>query len=178
MAIDFLNSYQRKDSASASNVYYGYSYNQNAGDGDFVWSIRRDNTSAGVESFSWANGDAASMYSSWTNRAAYFAAPTASLGLTWSTSTNVVVKTMNLSWDLLNGVDRYIITSKTNNGQLLDSRGNAILGPNTFNKTYTDFVLGVNNFSLSFIDSGTYSITLTALNAGGSTSSTATINFA
>ena len=176
MAIDFLNSYQRKDSASASNVYYGYSYVSNPADDDLVWSIRRDSTTSGVESYTWANGDASAMYSSWTNRADYFVAPTASLGLTWSTS-NTIVKTMNIGWNLLNGVDKYIITSRTSAGQLLDSRGNSILGPNTFNRSYTDFVTGVNNFSLSFIDSGTYSITLTALNAGGSTASTATIHF-
>ena len=177
MALD-LNSYQRKDSASASNIYYGYSYNPNPADTDLVWAIRRVNTVAGVESYSWVNGDASGMYSSWTNRAAYFTAPTASLGFTWSTATASSLNTMSLSWTLLTGVDRYIITSKTNGGQLLDSRGNSIIGPNVGGKTYTDFVIGLNGFSLAFPGSGTYSITLTALNAAGSTSSTATINFA
>jgi hypothetical protein len=46
MALDLANGYSKKDSASASNVYYGYSTNPNPADTDLTFAIRLVNTTA------------------------------------------------------------------------------------------------------------------------------------
>jgi len=169
MALDLANGYLRYDSASASNLYYGYNINQNAGNGDYTWAIRRVNTSGGVQTINWSNGDQSSYISSWTNRANYFSAPSGNMGFTYSKSGN----TISLSWSLLSGVDKYIITVTNSNNQLLDNRGNVYTGPYAYQRIYTDFVNNLTNYNIGFT-SGTYSVTLTGYNTYGTTSSTYT----
>jgi len=172
MALDIANSYLRYDSASASNLYYGYNLNQNAGNDEYTWSIRRLNTSSNVQSVNWANGDQLAYLSSWTNRSSYFTAPTGNLSFTYSKSGGSI----SLSWSLLSGVDKYIITATNSINQVVDSLGNPFIGPYGYQRTYTGFVNNLTNYSLSFINSGTYSVTLTGYNTYGTTASTYVVN--
>jgi hypothetical protein len=172
MALDLANGYLRYDSASASNLYYGYNLNQNAGNGEYTWSIRRLNTSSNVQSVNWANGDQSAYLSSWTNRVSYFSAPTGSMAFTYSKSGSNVF----LSWSLISGVDKYIVTATNSNNQILDTSGNPFVGPYAYQRAYTGFVNNLTNYSLSFINSGTYSVTLTGYNTYGTTASTYVVN--
>jgi hypothetical protein len=172
MALDLANGWQRYDNASASNIYWGYNLNSNAANGDYTWLIRRLNTTSNVQSFAWANGDQTAFISSWTNRASYFTAPSGSLSFTYSkTGSN-----LSLSWSLLSGVDKYIITATNSNGQILDTLGNPYVGPYSGQRAYTMFVNNSVNSSISFANSGTYSVTLTGYNPVGTTSSTYVVN--
>lgn len=175
MALDLTNGWQRYDNASASNIYYGYNLNPNAANGDYTWLIRRLNTSAGVQSFSWANNDSVAFCSSWTNRASYFAVPSGSMGFTYSKTNSNGLRYAVVSWTLLAGVDKYTITSTNQNGQVLDEGGNIMGGVNA--RTYTDFYINATSSSLAFPSVGTYSVTLSGSNVAGTTSSTYTINF-
>jgi hypothetical protein len=172
MALDLANGYLRYDSASASNLYYGYNLNSNAANGDYTWAIRRLNTSAGVQTVNWVNGDQSSFISSWTNRANYFSAPSGSMAFTYSKSGS----SLSLSWSLLAGVDKYIITVTNSNNQILDTIGNPIVGQYAYQRTYTGFVNNLTNYGLSLINSGTYSVTLTGYNTYGTTASTYLVN--
>jgi hypothetical protein len=169
MALDLVNGYQRKDSASASNVYYGYTPNPNASDTDKVFAIRRVNTAAGVETVTWTNGDAISYSDSWSGRTYSFAAPGGSLGLTCTsvTSSNgAYIGTF--TWSTLNGVSKYII-SVTNSTGLIDEFGNRMSGPNA--RTWTSYVFNQTSWTQNFGLTGSHTFTLTATNVAGSTSS-------
>jgi hypothetical protein len=175
MALDLANGWQRYDNASASNIYYGYNLNPNAANGDYTWLIRRLNTSAGVQSYSWANNDSIAFCSSWTNRASYFAAPSGSMAFTYSKTNSGGLRFATFTWTLLAGVDKYTITSTNQNGQVLDASGNVMGGINP--RIYTDFYVNTTNVNLAFPSIGTYSVTLSGSNVTGATSSTYTINF-
>ena len=176
MALDLANGYIRKDGSSASNVYYGYSYNTAAGDGDKVYAIRKVTTVAGVETVTWTNNSQMSYVSSWTNRAASFTAPSGSLGLTWSLSSGIFYNAQ-VSWSLLNGVDIYYVTVKNEGGQLLNLDGTPLQGMYVNEKTYTTDLFNQTSVSMGFVNPGTYSVMVTGKNIAGTTSSTATFNF-
>lgn len=192
MAIDLVNGWVKYDSASASNLYYGYNLNVSAATSDYTWLIRRVNTTSNVQTSAFANDNPVAFWSKWDNRASYFSSPTGNMALTYSLSTatssgeirystssiswtNVTDRRITMTWSLLAGVDEYTITSKKQNGQLLDKNGIPIQGYNT--RTYTDFVVNLTSYSLVFIESGTYTVTLAGQNNAGTTSSTVTINF-
>jgi hypothetical protein len=177
MALDLANGYIRKDAASASNIYYGYSYNTAAGDGDKVYAIRKVTTVGGVETVTWTNNSQMSYASSWTNRAASFVAPSGSLGLTWSLSTDNY-NSAQVSWSLLSGVDVYYVTVKSEGGQLLNLDGSPLQGFYVNDKTYTIDLFNQTSVSVGFANPGTYSVTITGKNIAGSTSSIATLYFA
>jgi hypothetical protein len=169
MNLDLANGYQRKDSASASNVYYGYAMTQNPADTDLVWSIRRINTAASVETVSWANGEPAAFSSSWSGRTFSFATPTGTLGLTWS-----FLSTYNarFTWNAITGSNRYLITV-SNNG-LLNRDGTLKQGP-YITATYTSDYINQHTHVQSFLGAGTFSVTVTAVNVAGSLNATASI---
>ena len=169
MNLDLANGYQRKDSASASNVYYGYAMTQNPTDADLVWSIRKINTAASVETVSWANGEPSAFSSSWTGRTFSFATPTGTLGLTWS-----FLSTYNaiFTWNAISGVNRYLIT--VSNSGLLNRNGTLKQGP-YITATYTSDYINQYTHVQSFLDAGTFSVTVTAVNVAGSLNATASI---
>jgi hypothetical protein len=169
MALD-LNNYDRKDGASASNVYYGYVVNKNDSDSSKVFSIRKITTVAGVETSTWANGGPQSYSDSWTDRAYCFTAPSGSLGLTYTVSSMI----SNISWTGLTGVSKYTFTAISPNGYILQ-KGGAKLEGFFVDRTYGDVLFNVTNYSQSHLSSGTYSITVTAVNVAGSSSSTINI---
>lgn len=175
--INFYDTYLRKDSASASNVYYGYTNNLNASDTDPVWSIRRVSTSAGVESTKWSNNNVGDFISTWSERVNCFTAPTGSIAFTFSSATASDGYVLSLSWTDLSGVDVYRISLRDVNNQLLDTGGRPFVGPYRFDRIYTDSVVSAAAYNSLKVYSGTYSVTVTAINAAGSTSSTITRYF-
>lgn len=192
MALDLANGYSRKDSASASNVYYGYSTNPNAADTDLTFAIRLVTTAAGVETVKWSNGEPL-FISSWAGRTFSFVAPTTALNLTYSLTTvtnyyNQPTFTQSLpqasfknyvasfTWSAITGVNKYLVTVKDSSGSLLDKNGGKLQGP--YVPSWTVNYPNTYAHSQGFLTSGTYTVMVTAQNFGGSTSSTATINFA
>lgn len=192
MALDLANGYSRKDSASASNVYYGYSANPNAADTDLTFAIRLVTTAAGVETIKWSNGEPL-FVSSWAGRTFSFVAPTTGLNLTYSLTNvtsyyNQPTFTQSLplgsfknyvasfTWSSITGVNKYLVTVKDSSGNLLDKNGGRLQGP--YVPSWTVNYPNIYAHSQGFLTSGTYTVMVTAQNFGGSTSSTATINFA
>lgn len=174
MALDLTNGYQRKDSSSASNVYYGYTPNINAADGDKVFAIRRVNTLAGVETVTWTNLNQLSYNDSWSGRTYSFSQPGPITGLTWSlASGNYYVAAF--TWSSVNGVSKYIVTATNSSNKILNRDGSISLALN--NTGYTVDLYNETKYTQFFLSSGTYSLTVSAHNAIGSTSSTAVINF-
>ena len=170
MGLDITNGYLRYDNASASNIYYGYNQNQNAADSDNTWLIRRVKTTNNVTTTTWANGSMTSYNSSWTNRASYFNAPSGSMGFTYSKSGSYI----SCTWNALSGVDKYTITSNDINGYVLDRRGYVIPSSQNGAALYTDLVSGT-AYSLCYLSTGTYSVTLVGINVSGTTASTYTV---
>ena len=190
MALDLANGYIRKDGSSASNVYYGYSYNQNAGDNDKVFAIRKVSTVGGVETITWTNGTQQSYINDWSGRTYSFSAPAGSLGLTYATTTLTETVTsgtysftyaksrfVSFTWSSINGVSKYLITSKDASGNLLNVDGAPLRGQYV-TRDYTTEVFNLTSYSQGYLDAGTYTLTVTAVNVAGSISSTATFNFA
>lgn len=175
MALDLTNGYQRKDSSSASNVYYGYTPNLNASDSDKVFAIRKVNTAAGVETVTWTNLNQLSYNDSWSGRTYSFSQPGPIVGLTWSLSSgNFYVA--SFTWSSINGVSKFIITATDSSNKILNRDGSTRLAVN--NTGYTVDLYNETRYTQFFLSSGTYSLTVSAHNAIGSTSSTAVINFA
>jgi hypothetical protein len=190
MTLDLANGYIRKDGSSASNVYYGYSYNQSAGDGDKVFAIRKVSTVGGVETVTWTNGTQQSYINDWSGRTYSFVTPAGTLGLTYSKilSTETVTsgtysftyaksRFVSFTWSSINGVSKYLITSKDGSGNLLNVDGAPLRGQYV-TRDYTTEVFNLTSYSQGYLDAGTYTLTVTAVNVAGSISSTATFNFA
>ncbi len=174
MALDLTNGYQRKDSSSASNVYYGYTSIINAADADKVFAIRKVNTANGVETSTWTNLNQFSYNDSWLGRTYSFSQPGPITGLTWSLSSgNYYVAVF--TWSSVNGVSKYIITATNSTNQVLERDGSVSLALN--NTGYTIDLYNDTKYTQFFLSSGTYSLTVSAHNAIGSTSSTTVINF-
>lgn len=176
MALDLVNGYSRKDSASASNVYYGYSIDASAGDAEKVFAIRKVSTSAGVETVTWANGSPNFYTSNWSGRTYSFSAPGGTLGLTFSTFNGNFKRTATFNWTALNGVSQYLVTSIEQNGKTLQSDGLPLQGQYV-NRNWTSNLINLTTYDQSYLNPGTYTFTVTALNVAGSTSSTVTLNF-
>ena len=174
MALDLNNGYQRKDSASASNVYYAYTSNPSAADTEKVFAIRRVNTAAGVETVTWTNGDPISSSDSWSGRTFSFGVPGGSLGLTCTsiTSSNgFYIGTF--TWSLLNGVSKYLI-SVTNSSGIINEFGQNQQGPNYRN--FTTYLFNLTSWTQNFGSTGSHTFNLTATNVAGSTSSKVVVN--
>ena len=164
----------RKDTLTAS-VYYGYSPNFNAADADNNWVIKQVVTNGTVQTVKWSNGSPNYQISSWSDRIVSFSAPTHSItGITWSSAPAYNASTaINLSWNLLSGVDRYQVLVQDQNGAIFSDGGYQIYN----NQNEDDVVLtkelkNSGSYTYKFGKPGTtYSITITALNVAGQTSS-------
>jgi hypothetical protein len=153
---------------SSPNVYYGYSNDMNAADGDNTWSIKKITTSGSVETVKWTNGTY-DYNSKWSERVASFATPTGALGLTCSVNT----PTLNISWSQLSGVDVYRL-SIVESGKLLSETGGQIYYNNS--AQFTKELINTGSYNFNVASSGlTYSITVTAVNVIGSSASTITV---
>jgi len=173
-----IDSYLRKDSASASNVYYGYTLNATASDSDFTWYIRRvSSTASGQEVTDWSNDESPQYISTWSDRSASFASPTGSIGLTYSSNSIAGSRyLLSFSWSLLSGVNTYYLTSRDVDNNILQRSGSKFEGPYKSQRTFTELMINRNRCDVCYNSPGTYSVILTAMNNGGSTYSTVTFN--
>lgn len=179
MAIDLANDWLRKDNATGSStVYYGYATDPASANSDSVWAIRKVTTSGAVDTVTWNENVLFSYNAVWNDRLETFIAPTASLNLTYSVSSNtnsfgLVSSLINASWTDIKGINRYNITVTDQNGVLYDYLGNPF--SNTYVTTRLTNVQSNNTYIFKGVPSMTYSLTVSAVNVAGSTSSTATI---
>jgi hypothetical protein len=157
-------------------TYYGYSYDMNAADTDNTWSIKKVTVSGTVETVKWANGSYGNI-SKWSERAASFAIPSGSLGLTCSSinpmNNNVI---LNISWNQLSGVDAYqVIISE--GGIIYSELGTQLYNNQNFNPSQiTTTVVNGGSYNYNYAYTGhTYTITLNAVNVAGASSSTTKI---
>jgi hypothetical protein len=165
---------------SSPDVYYGYSNNLNSNDSDTTWSIKKVTTSGSVETVTWTNGGS-SHVSTWDNRVDSFLAPSAPLNVTYSVlntpdSFNLNRKTLDLSWDLISGVDIYKVVVKES-GKIYSDGGYQIYNNPNFNGSVTTVdVINGNRYRYTHAEPGlTYSVTVTGTNVAGTTSSTTNI---
>lgn len=175
MPFDLANGYSRKDSASASNVYYAYTTVQNPADTDKVFAIRRVNTAASVETVSWTNGDSISFNDSWSGRTYSFSTPGGNLNLTWSRVTTPE-RLASFTWSQINGVSKYLVTVKDSSGNILNPDGTVYRSQFNF-KSFGSNLFNTYAYTQGFLDAGTYSLTLTATNVAGSISTIGTFSF-
>jgi len=179
MAIDLANDWLRKDNATASStVYYGYAIDPSTTNVDSVWSIRKVTTSGSVDTVSWNDNIVLSYNAVWNDRVETFIAPTASLAITYSvtTTTNsfeVDYSIINSSWTDIKGVNQYRISITDQNGILYNYLGNPF--NNTYDMNRLTNVQSSNTYTFRGVPSMTYSLTVSAVNMAGSTSSTVTI---
>ena len=165
---------------SPPDVYYGYSNNLNSSNNDATWSIKKVSTSGSVETVTWTNGDS-SHVSTWNNRVNSFQTPSAPLNVTYSVlntpdSFNLNRKTLNVSWDLISGVDIYKVIVKES-GKIYSDGGYQIYNNPNFNGSVTTGeVINGNRYRYTHAELGlTYSVTVTGTNVTGATSSTINI---
>lgn len=179
MNIDLANDWLRKDNATASStVYYGYAQVPSAGNSDSVWSIRKVTTSGSVDTVTWNDNNLFLYNAVWNDRVETFIAPTASLSLTYSVTTDtnsfgIISSTIKSSWTDIKGVNQYKISITDQNGILYNYLGNPF--NNTYDMSRLTNVQSTNTYTFRGIPSMTYSLTVSAVNMAGSTSSTVTI---
>ena len=168
----------RMDTLTAS-VYYGYSPNPNAADTDNTWYIKKVTTSGTVQSVQWANGSPSQQISIWSNRYNSFLSPTHSISITWSVTPNYngisSVSSINLNWNLLNGVDQYnVIVSQ--NGAVYSDYGYPINNNQNEDSVAITSLSTSGSYKYKNGNVGTtYSVTVIGFNVAGSTSSTVQI---
>jgi hypothetical protein len=177
-----LTNYLRKDT-SGSTVYYGYSSDSNAASTDFNWSIRKVTTSGStIETVTWSNGDQEKTLAKWNDRAASFAAPSGSLGLTCSKGTQIGNSVpLNITWNQLSGANRYQIVVSKSSIIYSDSGNQVYYNPSFNNSQITTEIVNGSSYTFNYAQwtasaSNVYSIALTAVNVTGSSSSTTTVN--
>ncbi len=169
----------KKDNATASStIYYGYSTNLSSLVSDNTWAIRKVTTSGTVDTVTWNDNTISNYTAIWDDRIETFTAPTSSISITWSVSNttnsfNITKSIINTSWDAIKGINKYDITVTDQNGITYNYLGNE------FNNTYATSKVtnsqNTTNYIFNGIPSMTYSITITGINAAGSTSSTVNV---
>jgi len=177
-----LTNYLRKDYATPS-IYYGYSIDPNAASTDFNWSIRKVTTAANVETVTWSNGDPAKPYAKWNDRVSSFSTPAGSLGLTCSKGTQIDNNVpLNITWNQLSGANRYQVVVSKNSIVYSDLGSQIYYNSNGNTNQITKEIVNGGSYIYNFAEStnglspsNIYSITLTAFNVAGSSSSTVTI---
>ena len=177
-----LTNYLRKDYATPS-IYYGYSSNPNAASTDFNWSIKKVTTVTNVETVTWTNGDPGKPLAKWNDRVNSFATPAGSLGLTCSKGTQIDNNVpLNITWNQLSGVNRYQIVVSKSSIVYSDLGSQIYYNPSGNTNQITKEIVNGGSYTYDFAEStnglspsNTYTITLTAFNVAGSSSSTVTI---
>jgi hypothetical protein len=153
------------------STYYGYSTDMNAADTDNNWSIKKVTVSGTVETVKWTNGNYGKV-SKWSDRVASFATPTGSLGLTCSTDG----LSLYVNWNQLAGVDNYQVVVSSNNIIYSDLGTQLYDNPNFNSSQITKTVVNSGSYAYRYASAGnTYTVTLSAVNVIGASSSTVTI---
>lgn len=175
--LDLNNDWTKRETGTPS-TYYGYTKQLNASDTDSVWAIRKVTFSGGVESILWNNNFQFSYSAKWSERAACFATPSGSLGVTYSLynfrdSFSNTYSIINTSWTDLSGTNLYRVKVSDQN----DVTYNYLYQP--FSNNYMTTLITSETTGTSSIFRGitnmTYSITVTAVNALGTSASTVTV---
>lgn len=166
-----LENWQRREFIGATysngivNRYYGYTNVPNAADTDEVFSISKVTVSGTVETVTWNDNSFASNTAKWSERVANFAAPSGSLGFTYS-GTNPLFFT----WTRLAGVNQYNIVVKNSSGYVATEKGHVNTNSS---QAYTEKYFNTTSHTQRFYTgTGTYTIVLQAVNAGGTLTAT------
>ena len=166
-----LENWQRREligatsGVAAVNRYYGYTNVPNAADTDEVFSISKVTVSGTVETVTWNDSSFASNTAKWSERVANFAAPSGSLGFTYS-GTNPLFFT----WTRLAGVNQYNIVVKNSSGYVATEKGHVNTNSS---QAYTEKYFNTTSHTQRFYTgTGTYTIVLQAVNAGGTLTAT------
>ena len=176
--IDLQNDWLRMDVATPS-TYYGYAISPSTSEGSNLWAIRKVTASGSVSTTSWNDNSALYYNASWTNRYNSFLSPTASIGLTWSktSSTNgfgMSSTVINFNWNSVPGVNNYTITISDQTGVVYNYLNQAY-GYNPYITSKVTNQQTTPGYQFIGLSSMTYSVTLSAINQAGSTSSNVTI---
>jgi len=169
--IDLGNNWLRRDSGTSGVVFYGYSDNLAAQNGDRCWSILKIETIDSVDSVYWSDNQTLSYNAIWDDRAENFVTPSETISITYSVKTdtfnNAIIDT---SWDYLTGVNTYKVYVVDQKGVLYNSLSNP------FNNIYASERLTAkindNRYTFNGKAGMTYSITIEGINQIGTTSST------
>jgi hypothetical protein len=161
--------------ASASGIYYGYinqgsAFTQNPADTDSVFSIRKQYYVGNVQYNVWSNVAMGMFESSWTNRAACFAAPS-NINVTGASSYDGSKWNITFTWNSSTGSSRYLANISYNNGMpityLADAVSSAVLNPERKSTTLT--FVNQNSCTLQNCARGyTYIMNITPNNGYGS----------
>ena len=174
--MDFNSAWLRRDTIGTASVYYGYAVNVASSDTDRVWSIRKITTTGTIDSVSWSDNESMAYNAKWSERVANFSAPTGSLGVTYSKTTDSFSNvTIDTNWTILSGVNTYKVVVTDQNGILYGPfRGprNQQFLNNYGAERITDKVIANNNYKFVGTIGMTYSITITGVNTIGTTAST------
>ena len=166
-----LENWQRRETIGATysnaivNRYYGYTDEPNAADTDAVFSIRKITVSGTVETVNWNDNSFVNNNAKWSERVANFAVPSGSLGFTYS-GTNPLFFT----WTRLAGVNQYNIVVKNNLGYVTTTSG--YVNTNSPQIYTSMYINQINHTQYLNAGTGTYSIVLQAVNAGGTLTAT------
>jgi len=170
MSLNLNNDWLRRELGTTASTgdqivtrYYGYSNKINGSDTDDIWSIRKVTLNAGVESVSWNDNSVLSFNAKWNERSQNFIAPTSSLGFTYSS-----IQPTTFTWNSLAGVNTYNIIVKDNYGYIV-TRNGVVLQNTSF--TITESYSNQNKHD-QYFQSGSYSVVLQAVNAGGTLTAT------
>lgn len=171
--IDLSNNWLRREIIGGT-AFYGYTNNIGAGDTDRCWSIRKIATVGSVESVYWNDNEIFNHNAKWSERVANFVTPSGSLGITYSVTTDTFSNAIiNSSWSYLTGVNTYKVSVVDQNGILYNNLSHP------FNNIYASeritTKLNDNRFTFNGKIGMTYSLTITAVNQIGTTSSMVTI---
>ena len=173
MSLNLNNDWSRRELGTTASTgdqiitrYYGYSNKINATDSEDVWSIRKIILNNGVESVYWSDNDVLSYNSKWSERSLNFISPTSSLGFTYSNSNPII-----FNWNELVGVNKYNIIVKNNDGLLVTRLGGIL---NNTGHTITEGYYNKTSH-IQYLNSGSYSVVLQAVNAGGTLTATYSI---
>jgi len=172
----FANNWLRRD-INPPDVYYGYSTDYNAADGDAKWSIKKVTVSGTVETVTWTNGNPKSAVSIWDDRVDCFISPSGPIGLTGNAVTLSGNLVLQLGWSLLSGVDSYqIVVADADKGTIFTD-GGYVLYSSGYNSMLTYEVFSKDNYTYTKPEIGkTYSVTVTAVNVTGNIDETVTIS--
>lgn len=166
-----LDNWQRRETIGATysnaivNRYYGYSMVPNAADTDPVFAIRKIAVEGTVETVSWNDNSFSAYSAKWSERAANFATPTGSLGLTYSGTLPTT-----FTWNRIAGCNLYKIEVRDADGFLYDQNGGKYYA--TTDRTTTAAYTNVTAHAQRFTQPGSYSIYVQAINAAGTLTAT------
>lgn len=166
----------KKDDQSP-DIYYGYSYDADALDGDAKWSIKKVTTVGQSEIVTWANGgDGVASSSIWDNRYDYFTASALPLNLSATEVDHGSYISLRISWDLIDGVDRYQVIIAGSASEVFTNDGYIVYN-NGYNSVATMDVFNNNEYIYKKVEVGeSYNVTVTGFNVAANITESIAVN--